>query len=61
MATVTGAQGRGWINPAVDATTLTTFVWSAVVGQAMAAPTATAMDAEALADLFETLVRVRAT
>ncbi len=60
VATVTGAQDRGWVNPALDATTLTTLFWSAVVGQAMAVrTTAVAMDADALMDLFEMLVRVR--
>ncbi|MGC8511013.1 MAG: TetR/AcrR family transcriptional regulator [Acidimicrobiales bacterium] len=59
VKTVTGAQDRGWVNPALDATTLTALFWSAVVGQAMAAPTAKAMDADALMDLFEALVRVR--
>jgi AcrR family transcriptional regulator len=61
VATVTGAQTRGWVNPDLDATTLTALFWSAVVGQAMAAPTAVALDAGALMDLFETLVRVRPT
>ena len=58
VATVTGAQARGWVNPALDAPTLTSLFWSAVVGQSMAATTAVTLDADALLDLFESLVRV---
>ncbi len=60
VAVATGGQARGWVKPAIDATTLTMLFWSAVVGQAMAETTTpVSMDADAVMDLFEALVRVR--